>query len=643
MKPVEGRRRVVIENVQPQIEGGRYAIKRSVGEALRVQATMFCDNEEQVAGRLLYRHASERRWQSIALLHQGQDEWSADFVLDRPGNWHYTVQGWADAFRSWCTRLEELLLGQEDAGYSPEGSVIPRELRRGATLIEELAARASTADAKLMMQIELLLRWMADQNAAFYENPVCNELVTLAAKYPNLELATRYPQEILVWADRPRARFSTQYQIASQPQPFASAPSLTLSAIRELLPVLAQTGFDVLCLSLNPWDIRAADSESAGPVLAITQEFGTLTHKVVDPSLGTLWEFGALVKATNEFGLELAVSLDFRCGPNHPWVKEHRDWFESDRHPADKDDQVFFLDFESKDWRAMWEALNDVFSFWIRHGVRIFQLERPDRFALPFWEWCLQEVHGAHPDVIFVGDCSIGSPMALAVAKTGFSQLRTPLKLYATATELRLAWGDRYAGARGEFMRGSLWLNWSPQASQEDRATSLLRLILAATLGATYGIVDDLQPVSVDEAGSPTAFREHATLLPVVARINQIRRDNLALQHERNLHFHTADNPRILCFSKSYAENRMLVAANLDTMQEQAGWIELDLQHLAIGQDDSFDVEDLLTGAHYAWSGRSNYVALRPQEIPAHIFRVTRSATSEATLDLDPHRTERDA
>ena len=663
MKPREGRKRVVVEEVKPQVDCGRYPAKRVLGDEVVVTAAVFGDGHDHVSGRLLYKHAKDADWQSEPLISLGNDLWTATFKADRLGAWQYSIEGWIDHFDTWQADLKKRLAAQPDPkipGSGIPGQNIALALRSGALLLEEIAKRADRNDAEPLRNEVLSLRQLADQDLPFYEEPLSEGIPELAARYPDLTYATRYDKDLTLWVDRERARFSSWYELfprSASPDPDRHG---TLKDVEGMLPSIAEMGFNVLYLPpIHPIgmafrkgpnnNVVAAEGDHGSPWAIGSPEGG---HKAVHPQLGTIVDLESLATASHEFGLELAMDIAFQCSPDHPWVTEHPSWFQHRpdgtiqyaENPPKKYQDIYPLDFESEDWRGLWEELLSVFMFWIGHGVTIFRVDNPHTKALPFWEWVIDAVHKEHPEAIFLAEAFTRPHVMYSLAKAGFTQSYTYFTWRNTKAELQQYLEEITVPPVSDFFRPNFWPN-TPDilhaALQEGgRPAFMQRLILAATLSANYGVYGPayelgentpMKPGSEEYLHSEKYEIRHwdrkasHSIAPLMTKLNQIRSDNAALQSNERLHFHPVDNPHLLCYSKMTADrsNTVLVAINLDPTQEQAGWIDLDLGELAIPYNRNFDVEDLLTGKHYQWHDRSNYVALRPETMPAHIFRVS--------------------
>jgi starch synthase (maltosyl-transferring) len=671
MRLTEGRKRVIVEEIKPQVDCGRYPVRRILGDAVDVSAAIFSDGHDHVAARLLYKHASDRDWKIVRMTALPNDLWSASFPVDTLGEWSFKIEGWVDHFDTWCADLKKRLAAQPDptdpakAGLPPQD--IPLAFRSGALLLEQAAARAGGLDRHDLRAAATSLRELADRNLAIYEYPLTPAVEELAVCYPDLDLATSSEKELPIWVDRERARFSSWYELfprSTSPEPNRHG---TLADVELLLPEIANMGFDVLYLPpihpigrafrKGPNNSTVAGPDDEGSPWAIGSPEGG--HKAIHPKLGTFADFEHLVSAIHAHGMELAMDIAFQCSPDHPWVTEHPEWFlhrpdgsiQYAENPPKKYQDIYPLNFESMDWKALWEELRSVFQFWIDRGVRCFRVDNPHTKALPFWEWCIEELHRDSPDVLFLAEAFTRPHVMYSLAKGGFSQSYTYFTWRTEKQELQAYFEEITKPPVSDFFTPNVWPNTPDilhaSLQQGGRPAFMQRLILATTLAASYGIYgpafelgENLPAKAVSEEyldsekyqirrWDRTAPR---SLAPLVTRLNKIRRENPALQSDLSLHFHNVDNPQIVCYSKStpgagtQTSNVILTVVNLDPHNDQAGWVDLDLKVLGIRHDETFTVEDLLAGASYQWHDRSNYVALRPHAMPAHIFRIVRTA-----------------
>lgn len=699
MKPAEGRTRVIIEDIQPQVDCGRYPARRIIGDEVEICAAIFCDGHDHVAARVLYKHGSDDQWKSVRMTALTNDVWSCSFAVDRLGEWTFTVQAWVDHFDTWCADLRKRLAAQPDPSSSDPArrdlppQDIPLALNIGANWVDGAANRAKGVDAKQLRSVAASLRWMAEQKAPFYEYPLSPEIEELVGQYPQLEYASS-SKELHLWIDRERARFSSWYELfprSTSPDPERHG---TFADVELLLPEISAMGFDILYMPpIHPIGVAfrkgpnnsvvAAPGDEGSPWAIGGPEGG---HKAIHPKLGTFADFDHMLAAVRSNGMELAMDIAFQCSPDHPWVKEHPEWFihrpdgtiQYAENPPKKYQDIYPLNFESSDWKGLWDELRSVFQFWIDRGVRVFRVDNPHTKALPFWEWCINDLRKDAPDVIFLAEAFTRPHIMYSLAKGGYTQSYTYFTWRTEKSELQAYFEEITKPPVSNFFTPNVWPNTPDilHASLQTggRAAFMQRLILATTLAASYGIYGPAYELGENipvRQGSEEYLnsekyqirswdrRASHSLAPLITKLNQIRRSNPALQSDLSLRFHHVDNPQIICYSKSTLKppppmtlaesqgiapprpvqpvaadaNVILVAVNLDPHNEQAGWIDLDLKELGIGHNETFDVEDLLTGAHYEWHDRSNYVALRPDVMPAHVFRVTRRQALTTQLE----------
>jgi starch synthase (maltosyl-transferring) len=669
MKPTEGRRRVIIEEIQPTVDAGRYPAKRTLGDTVTVTAAIFSDGHDHVAARLLYRHATQRKWQSVPFAELTNDLWSADFVVDRLGAWQFTIEAWVDHFDTWVADLGKRLAAQpQPSTTSSTPQDIPLAFRIGANHIEAATKRAKGADAKKLNAAAFELRALADEGRPFYDSPMTPEIIALVAKYPDLTLSSKYPTELPLWVDRERATFSSWYELF--PRSAASVPGThgTLRDVEARLPAIAAMGFDIVYMPpIHPIgrafrkgknnSVTAAADDVGSPWAIGAAEGG---HTAILPELGTLADFDSLVASAKSNGMEIALDTAFQCSPDHPWVTAHPTWFiqrpdgsiQYAENPPKKYQDIYPLNFESPDWRGLWDALYGVFKFWVDRGVRVFRVDNPHTKALPFWEWCIAEVLKTAPDTIFLAEAFTRPHVMYSLAKGGFTQSYTYFTWRNTKADLQEYFEEISNAPVADFFRGNVWPNTPDilhaqlQVADPVQRRSIFqqRVILAATLSSNYGIYgpayEHMEWRPAQPAPGKTSSEEYLdsekyqlrtwqdatdSIAPLITELNRIRRANPALQRNENLHFHPNDNPQLLAYSKSTPDgsNTILTVVNLDTTTTQTTWLHLDLASLNVPAAAPFQVEDLLTGITYTWNGEWNYVALAPTAT-AHIFRIVR-------------------
>jgi starch synthase (maltosyl-transferring) len=700
MKPVHGRRRVVIEDVSPRIDAGRYPVRRISGDEIVVTAAIFADGKDELAARLLYRHISDIRWQFAPMCLSGNDLWSGAFRVDKLGAWRFTILGWVDHFASWAGDMKKRIAAQNEAALAdvtpaeapeagtglsiasnPQAQDIALALRSGALLVREAARRARRGDAKRLHEFAQNLEQLAQEKRTAYDDPCEESFIELMARYPDLTNATQFETELPVWVDRERARFSAWYELFPRSASPVPGQHGTFRDVERQLPEIAEMGFDILYMPPihpigrafrkgpnnstdappgspgSPWAI--GDRAVQANLLLGTQAAGDQGgHKSIHAQLGTFADFDSLVASARSQGIEIALDIAFQCSPDHPWVAEHPEWFsirpdgsiQYAENPPKKYQDIYPLNFESSGWRGLWDELHSVFEFWTQRGVRAFRVDNPHTKPLPFWEWCLGKLRSKYPDTIFLSEAFTRPHLMYGLAKRGFTQSYTYYTWRNTKLELESYLEEITQPPVSEFFGPNLWPNTPDilhKTLQEGgRPAFMHRLILAATLAACYGIYGPAFELAENAPAKPPAGKTESeeylnsekyeirqrdrnspdSLVPLITMLNWIRRENRALQSNASLHFHSIDNPQLICYSKTTPdfENTILVVVNLDSFKEQTGWTSLDLDKIGCSPKESFLVDDLLSGAQYTWSDR-NYVALRPGVQPAHIFRVSRA------------------
>jgi starch synthase (maltosyl-transferring) len=656
---LEGRRRVAIERVSPEIDCGRFPIKRVVGETVLVEADVFADGHDQVACRVLY-WQDPKNLQTVPMMPLPNDRWRAEFPVEKLGQYQYTIEGWVDHFQTWRNALVKRVAAQQDVHV---------ELLMGADLIEEAAKEAPANEAGLLRQWAKRLRDAKDKPQGA-EIALEEELLGIIRRYPVRNLATRYDKDLNITVDREKARFSTWYEVFPRSFSPQAGRHGTFRDCESVLPYIASMGFDVVYLPpVHPIgrSFRKGKNNSTEPQptdvgspWAIGSTEGG--HKSIHPQLGTLEDFKHFRSAAEKQGLEVALDIAFQCSPDHPYVREHPEWFRKRpdgtiqyaENPPKKYQDIFPLDFESAQWRALWEELKSIFDFWIEQGVRIFRVDNPHTKPFSFWEWVIGEIKERHPDVLFLAEAFTRPHVMYRLAKPGFSQSYTYFTWRNTKDELTTYFTELTQTEVREFFRPNLWPNTPDILSQflqtGGRPAFMIRLILAATLGANYGIYGPafelcentpIQPGSEEYLNSEKYELRHwdlhapNSLSEFIARVNRIRKQNPALQSNSSLRFHATDNPSLLCYSKTTADlsDVIVVVVNLDCFHTQAGWVNLDLGAIGVDADHAFQVHDLLGEGQYMWHGSRNYVELTPESLPAHILRVRRWVRTERDFD----------
>lgn len=654
-----GRNRVIIENVRPEIDAGRFPIKRVVGEKIVVTADIFTDGHDIVSARILFKKQGEQNWREVPLQLLENDCWRGEFAVETLGIYCYTITGWVDHFQTWRQDLKKKF----DAGQD-----IKVDLLIGVELIAVAARRTTGEDASALLEFATSIRNEKDQAEAVAV-ALSRGLAAFMEKYSDRTLATIYNKELHVVVEPRKALFSAWYERfprSCSPQPGKHG---TFKDCEALLPEIARMGFDVLYLPpIHPIgktnrkgknNSSTTQPDDVGSPWAIGAKAGG--HKAIHPELGTFEDFQRLLEKAKAHGLEIALDLAYQCTPDHPYVKAHPEWFKKRpdgsiqyaENPPKKYQDIFPINFESEDWQALWEELKSIVLFWIERGVRIFRVDNPHTKAFPFWEWMITSVKKDYPETIFLSEAFTRPKVMYNLAKVGFSQSYTYFTWRNTKIELTEYLTQLMEGETREFFRPNFWPN-TPDILPEhlqygDRPVFIIRLVLAATLSSNYGIygpafelcVSAALPGKEEYLNSEKFELKHwdwdapGNLKDFIARMNKIRRENPALQATWNLKFYEVDNEHILFYGKADEDlaNLILVAVNLDPYHVQSGWVKVPLDRLGIAADQPYLVHDLLSDDKYIWQGEKNYVQLDPKVAPAHIFRIRKHLKRETDFD----------
>ena len=649
---LDGRRRVVIEAVSPEVDGGRVPSNRSLGEKVAVEADIFADGHDALACVMRYRHHAGSKWTEERMSALGNDRWRAEFTVTELGRYVYTFEAWVDRFLTWRLQLAKRMAAGQD---------VASELKVGATLVESAAGRAQGADSAALQKHAQSLLTTPVPGAEI----VSRELIELIDRYPDKSDYVTYPRELEVLVDPVRARFSSWYELFPRS---AGEPGRhgTFRDVERRLPYVASMGFDVLYLPpIHPIgltnrkgannSVKALPGEPGSPWAIGSEEGG---HKSIHTELGTLDDFRHLLRAAEEHGLALALDIAFQCSPDHPYIREHPEWFRHHpdgsiqyaENPPKKYEDIVPFDFECEAWRELWAELLSIVSYWIDQGVRIFRVDNPHTKPFAFWEWLIGEVKRDHPDAIFLSEAFTRPKVMYRLAKAGFTQSYTYFAWRNTVWDLTQYFKELHQPPVSDFFRPNLWPN-TPDILTEylqngGRPAFAARLVLAATLGASYGIYGpafELCQARAKEPGSEEYLDSEKyqlrswpidspdSLKELITLVNEIRHENLALQSDRGLRFHTTENESLLAYTKSTSDlaDVVLTVINLDPHHTQSGMVTLPLEALGLDGDKSYQAHELLSGARYLWSGPRNYVEINPHAAPAQIFRFRRRIRSE--------------
>jgi starch synthase (maltosyl-transferring) len=648
---VRAQHRVVIERVEPEVDGGRFAIKRTIGEEVRVRADIYADGHDLLGAMLLYRRVGENAWAEVPMRLVNNDRWQASFRVPMLGRYAYTIVAWVDALGTWSADLQKRAQAGQD---------IAVDVLIGAEIVRTAAGRASGGEAKRLTGAATKLKESAKANReAALEIAQDAELTSLVNGNRDRTADTRYERELVVIVDLEKARFSAWYEMF--PRSCTTDPKRhgTFRDCVDRLPYIAGMGFDVLYLPpIHPIgraerkgknnSVTPLPDDTGSPWAIGAKEGG---HKAIHPQLGSLQDLKTLVGKAKELGIDVALDIAYQCSPDHPYVKEHREWFRERpdgtvqyaENPPKKYQDIYPFNFDNERAAELWEELKSVVVYWIEQGISIFRVDNPHTKPFAFWEWMIAEVKREHPEAIFLSEAFTRPKVMYQLAKLGFTQSYTYFAWKNASWEIAEYFTELEEGGVLEYFRPNLWPN-TPDILNEylqksGRPGFVARLILAATLAASYGIYgpafelcegravregseeyldSEKYQIRVWDINNPNSLRD------LITHMNRIRRESPALQRNTGLTFHPVDNQRMIAYSKVCDDpaDMIFVVVNLDPHSRQAGWVNVDVDALHLGSEESYQVHDLLTDARYVWHGSRNFVELNPTILPAHVFRV---------------------
>jgi len=641
-------RPIVVQNVQPQIDGGRWPVKREVGDDLEVTAEIFRDGHVELSAVVLWRRADETAWREtpMTLVNPGLDLWSGTIRLSANTNWFYTVEAWTDHFGTWAHEL-----GKKVA----DGQTVTLELIEGRALVAEAAARATGDDADLL--IALLTSFDKADDLRRQRLLLAEDVQAAMTRWPDRSQAVRYDLDLEVFVDRIEARYAAWYEMFHRSQGTVEGKGATFADCEERLPEIKAMGFDVIYFvpihpigrlhRKGPNNALVAGPGDPGSPYAIGSAEGG--HKAVNPELGTLSDFRRFVRACHAQGMEVALDFAIQCAPDHPWIKEHPEWFifrpdgtiKYAENPPKKYQDIVNVNFYGPHQEALWKELLSTFLFWVEQGVKIFRVDNPHTKPIPFWEWLIREVHAVDPEVIFLAEAFTRPRVMQMLAKAGYTQSYTYFtwrnfkgEIIDYLTELTTSPVKEYM--RPNFFPSTPDIN-PPFLQTGGRPAHMIRLALAATLSSVYGMYNGYELCEATPVPGKEEFLNSekydykvwdwdrpGNIKDFVSKINAIRRANPALHELDNLRFHPADDDNILFYGKMTKDksNMVFVVVNLDPFDSHVAELIFPLEEMGLEPGDTFQVEELLTGRKHLWRSARQGVKLDPEVNPVEIFRI---------------------
>ncbi len=649
---------IIIQHVAPELEGGRYPVKREVGDRLEVSADIFKEGHDVVVAVLRYRTIKDSTWQETPMAPTGNDRWLGWFDLTENTRYLYTIAAFVDTFESWRQEITKKRQSQSD---------LRSELLEGLALVEAAAARAhGQAQSRLR---DYLARWKsAGSQEERLRIALDEEIAELVRRHEERAVLTVYPNELEVVVDRIRARYGTWYEMFPRSQGTVRGRSATFTDCAARLPAIQAMGFDVLYLPpvhpigrtnrKGPNNSLQASPNDPGSPYAIGNETGG--HDAIEPTLGTLADFNRFVDAVHRHGMEIALDFAINCSPDHPYVTQHPEWFyhrpdgtiKYAENPPKRYEDIYPLNFYCEDWRSLWEEMKRVIRFWIGHGVKIFRVDNPHTKPVAFWAWLIREIQTEYPDVFFLSEAFTRPKMMQALAMSGFSQSYTYFTWRNFKRELTDYLTELTRGEIKEYFRANFFTNTPdilPEILQHGgRPAFKLRVVLAATLSPSYGIYSGYElcenravPGTEEYLNSEKYeykvwdWDRPGSISDYIGRINRIRRDNTALHEYENLTFYESDNDHVIFYGKTTLDRRntILVAVSLNPFQAQTATLRVPLTDLGITPEDTYQLHELITDRRDLIKGPTHSIHLDPQHEPAAIFAVRRWTHREQQFD----------
>jgi starch synthase (maltosyl-transferring) len=642
-----GKRRVIITNVSPRVEEGKFPAKVVLNEEITLSADIFSDGHDEIAASAYVKHVDEQQWTEIPMQFVINDFWEAQFVTKKLGFYEFRIECWVDHYTTWKKGLKK----KYDAGQN-----IAVELQIGAQLLEEAANANKKEAAKLLVWAKQLTTLNANEQAVFLA--LGNDIASIMYKHRDAELVSQYQTVYKLEVERKKAAYSTWYELF--PRSASEQPGMhgTFKDVIKLLPRVFKMGFDVLYFPpIHPIgevnrkgknNSLTATADDPGSPWAIGNRLGG--HKAIHPQLGTLNDFKELIVEAGKLDIEIAMDIAYQCAPDHPYVKEHPQWFkwrpdgtvQYAENPPKKYEDILPFNFETEDWENLWQELKSVIDYWIEAGIRVFRIDNPHTKAFGFWQWMIGEVRKKNPEVIFLAEAFTRPRIMERLGKAGFNQSYSYFTWRNTKQEIIEYMTELTKSEMRYYYRANFWPNTPdilpPALTQGGDNAHIMRVILAATLSSNYGLYGPVYEFGINQPhGSKEEYvdnekyeikhwdwNQYSRIGEIITRLNRIRKENAALQTTWNIEFADTSNDQVICYVKTdkTSNNNLIVAVNLDAFNTQGAHVKVPLNKLNIGYSEPYQVTDLLSGSKYRWVGDLNYVELNPYQMPAHIFKV---------------------
>ncbi len=640
---INGKNRVIIENLQPVVEGGLYPAKRTVGERVDVTAAIFGDGHDHIRASAFYKKEMTGEWLEIPMTPTFNDEWTVSFYVGETGNYFFTVHAWIDHFETWHDGFIKKAEAKVD---------VKVELMEGAEMLRKLGEKRPLLIA--------LAKKLEDKTHYFeaIDLILSQDFAKVVGENPLKEIFTSVDKEYPILVERTKANFSAWYEFFPRSSSLEANRHGTFQDCIKLLPRIAAMGFDVLYFPpIHPIgkknrkgknnNVRAGADEPGSPWAIGSDEGG---HKSILPALGSLDDFKKLIAEAKKAGVDIAMDIAFQCAPDHPYVKEHPQWFklrpdgsiQYAENPPKKYQDIYPFNFESDDWKALWEELRSVFLYWIDHGIRIFRVDNPHTKPIPFWQWLIAEVRQRDADVIFLSEAFTRPKIMASLAKVGFTQSYTYFTWRVAKQELVDYMNELVSAPSRNFFRPNFWPNTPdilPYHLQFQGENSfIMRYALAATLSSNYGVYGP--PYEFYENTPMEAREEYFNsekyevrhydwkrtnrMTDIMTMLNKARKENHALQSTWNIQFCTIENPNLIAYLKATDDlsNIVLVVVNIDPNGTQSGYVQLPKSKLALRDKINVKLHDMITEENYTWTQEWNFVEINPHKMPFHLFKL---------------------